>query len=723
MKAAADLHARDAELVEALRKLGFALRSRRMYPTDSPVLQRAMLTASTALRSAVEGREVVLEVLPHELRWQGMSGDHVFEPQEELASRLHRHRISRIRIGESFTTDSLGALLASTLLDPDAMHDTHPLLADQIDGFSGQSLELASLYEEGGEAVDASSLWDQVLDGFVTASHHDAMQWADLGREPVALAELLGWTLDPTQQSGQLSQYSQTDLFGLILEQVAAASQEGAGATVQTITEAVQRIHANVDPEVWLEVLAEPLHVAIRDGAEKVNVDLASVISQALSAGELEDLVGYAVRSRRRATPRLYRFFQAAIGTRPDATSIARNVIRENPQRRAAEFGDAWPGFIEALTGEDVTPYVKADYSAAMDSALGSDAASGLWDDDSIGKRMSELGPDYVRLSMVRVSHALLSRERDDNDYRLLLKGVLRGLDAVLRQKDVELLESIASTLAQNVHDLDRSHTQRQAAQEGLHHLRQPQFMQTMVALLAKGEGGHFHALWRVVDLLGTGCLPYVLDAMAQNPTPAYRHHLARILQQTPELPVELLAERMGDDRLHYVRDLVMVISETGRDEAFGLLEMALAHSDAGVRRVALNGLCRFPAERVEHLLIEALSDAALEVRVAALRGFRDLYADRSQEQLIKYLRLGNLTGANTKLITAAAKALAGLGDQNAIPDLQRLSRRPLLFRQRRMAVALAARESIVAIEKRIDATLRDEPASEQETASETVAA
>ena len=69
------------------------------------------------------------------------------------------------------------------------------------------------------------------------------------------------------------------------------------------------------------------------------------------------------------------------------------------------------------------------------------------------------------------------------------------------------------------------------------------------------------------------------------------------------------------------------------------------------------------------------------------------------------------------------SKALAGLGDQNAIPDLQRLSRRPLLFRQRRMAVALAARESIVAIEKRIDATLRDEPASEQETASETVAA
>lgn len=684
-------------VAEAVKRLALALRARRMYPASSPMLTSALERAAEALNAASGGRRLSLVVRPRELTWTDPGGEERTAREEELARRLHLHGISHLTIARSVDAGAIAALLDAVLLDREELEGAHPLIAGQIPGFEVEALELQHLFNEGGEELDTETVWDRVIQGFSGGT-----SWSALGGDPRQLAAMLEWSMDPETQPEALSAYSQTDVFGLICEQVAIASEEDPEVTVQTILRAVASLFSKIDREAWLEILSDPLPVTLGSGDRAVEVDLTSVIARALSAGQIEEIAGYAVNSRRAGTPRLYRFFQTAIGERDDQAMIANRILSSNPATQTRSFEEAFPGFLQALTGEDASPYVNNDYQTSLDDALSRIPATPLWPAEILRKRAGELSARYTRLAMARVTHALVCREGSDEYYPRMMAALASRLEAVVESANPDLLEAITSTIVRHADDPSRSQIQREAAQEALAHLREPDFIRRVVKLMQESDETRFHALWRVVDHLGPACLPFVLDSMADSPTPAYRGHLARILQQLDELPVDLLSERLCDERAAFVRDLVAVVAEVGGNQVVALLEQALEHGDAGVRRAALVGLARYPAAVSESYFIQALSDPALEVRVAALRGFRGLYADESQGRLLAYLRLPNWTGRNTRVIAAAAKALARVGDVAALADLRRLSRRPWLFRRRRIAVATAAAAAHQAIEQRL---------------------
>jgi hypothetical protein len=304
---------------------------------------------------------------------------------------------------------------------------------------------------------------------------------------------------------------------------------------------------------------------------------------------------------------------------------------------------------------------------------------------------------------MARVTHALLSREHSDDDYPMLMNAMVPRLAAIVRCQNVDLLEEIISTIARHAEGRDRSEVQRQTAVATLKQLREPEFIRSVVELMAGDRDLNFHALWRAIDHLGPACLPYILDSMAEHPTVAHRRQLTRIMQQLESPPVEMLRERLLDSRTAFVRDVVMVIAEVGGPEVLELLESAMTHAGPSVRASAIVGLGQYPAEISEQHLLNALSDPALEVRVAALRGFRQLHADDSQNRLIGYLEFPNRTGRNTRIIAAAAKALARVGDANSLASLRAVGRSPWVFRKRRLAATLAARAAYRAVEQRIE--------------------
>ncbi len=503
------------------------------------------------------------------------------------------------------------------------------------------------------------------------------------------------WALDPERQPAEMAHHSRTDGFTLLVEQIAGRAPH-VESLIETLVETSTSLFDELDPETWIDVLTDPLPVQTDEALAPV--DLTERIASALSSGQVMRLVNYAMSSRSRATPRLYEFLSRVVASRPERSEIANRAV-QLADCSPVELAKAWPELIEVMTGENPSPFLHGDYRATLEDK--SEIGRPPWNSAKVRARLGELDDDSLRVRKARIAHSLLVSNRESRFYENLVVALGSSLETVVRMGELTLLEAILSTLARHASDTDRPDAERQLAYQALLCMQQQELLVLLVRRLAQAGGDGFHTLWRIVKHLGPQLLPELLEALATTRSPSYRHHLLHILRGISQLPLEELGASLDDRRTPYVRDFVWVLAELRRPELAPLLQTAATHADAKVRSEALGGFAFLSDESSELALLEALADTSLEVRVAALRAFRQRFASGSQERLLGYLSLPNWNGENTRPITAAVRALGQIGDEAALPALVPLTRRTWVFRQRRRAVTQAAIGAVQGINQR----------------------
>jgi HEAT repeat protein len=116
-----------------------------------------------------------------------------------------------------------------------------------------------------------------------------------------------------------------------------------------------------------------------------------------------------------------------------------------------------------------------------------------------------------------------------------------------------------------------------------------------------------------------------------------------------------------------------------------------VSHPDVRVRREAVRSLGRLRNEATSKVLLSAVDDTDLDVRLLAIRGLGTAETRVGVPRLRELLRVPNRTGNRTELIRAAAIALGRIGASEALADLRVVARRPWLFRSRRISAYDAA--------------------------------
>lgn len=709
-----------------IRRLAFALRVRRFYPPRSPVFARKLEDCHQALSAAIGQVELQLDILPEQIGWSTGGSEYLRLPEADLAASLHRRLVARLYLGPALAIEALRDLIED-LADPAEPDDTKPnrIIAGGIPGVRADVLDFDALFrQDGSDAMARHEAWNLILSGFSRHTGLAAESWNQLTRDPETLARFFDWALSPDSQPAEMRRHSQPDAFGLMCEHMVSVAVDEPEAVVATLTQAAVSLFDRLDPEAWLEILSDPFPLEFGGEADEGEHDLTASIAHALSDEQVRSLIRYALRTRSRATPRLYRFFDRVLRERTDRERFATETLRQVPRAMTEEFAAAWPQFLKVLMGEDIEPFVNADYEVILDQATAPATAEPVWEMSRIGRRFKELDAEFVRQRKARIAFALLGRETDDDDYALLLEALEEAIPVIMESRDFDLLEAIVSTLARHAVDPHRSESQRQAALEALRWLKQPELMRELARMLADGSA-QFHALWRIVENLGSTCVPALFEALESRGSPAYRTQLARMLRSLPETPWDLLHRGLESTRLTYVRDLLWILAELNEARCRPLFNLALQHSLPEIRRRALAGLIRVPGADTEGVLIAALSDPALEVRIAALRGFLDFHRAGSRHRLHDYLRLPNWNGINNNVIVAAIKALTQIGDESALRPLDALTRPPLLFRHRREPVWKAARQAVQALRQRLQDTaperviaLDSEPEPDQQRAA-----
>ena len=707
----------------ALRDLAFAVQSLQLYPPGSPVVLEAVARAYDKLKPLVHSGRLSLAILPETIHVRGEDVGASSRTVRSLAERLHQRGVSHLHLDTSLQTEALQLLAELLATSPDKLKADGGIKAlskrQHLEGMQLEMLQLEKLYEEDDEGAGDpdAAIWEQILGGYSEEVDLQGIDWESLADDREQLADFLGWLLDDESPPPGITEMSRVQLVRAVCAQVGSAAAELGPDRIEAVTEVFSRFYDKLDKEVWIDLLGQPLPVgpgadaatppgpdldgeerAIRVAATELGAtDLAAGIGATLSRQQVEDLLVYALTSREEESPRIFGLFQNLLEERSER-DLMEQAIREAVEEQTKgdgerkTFEELWPHLNDALQSENLDDYVSTTYRAQLDQLLAEKPLISLWDADRMAARMEELNPMYLMSRKAKVMLDVLQNESDDDDYAALVLELERALPDLIVDGQFIAAEEILKAMATDlVPSSGRTDIQREAARDVLIRFCNQHTLREVVRNLAGKQRTQIDAATRIFSSLGPMAVPALLEALSQERSRPIRVHLVGMLAAIGDQALPEIRKQLRDKRGFFVRNLVWIIGEIGDPRFVPHLGIIANHPDVRVRRETIRSTGKLQHEAAIQVLLSAIEDGDLEVQLLAIRGLGRPGAHGAVERLRELLRLPNLTGNNTDVIRAAAIALGRIGSPAAAPDLKKLTRRPLLFRGRRIQAREAA--------------------------------
>ena len=699
---------------EALRDLAFAVKALQLYPATSPVVREAVSRGHATLLSLLRQNPLSLDVLPDTLHVAGESVEDEARGVRHLAERLHERGVAHLHLDSSLSPASLQRMAELLAMNVEVLHQgggfSGHLEREHHSGLTVEMLRLERLYEdEEDECKDeAVSVWEMLLHGYGDVNELGEIDWEMLASNPEQLDGFLKWLLQGAAEDSALSEFSRVEIVRLVCKNVGEAAAALGQESLEGVTEVLARFYDDLDQELWIDLLTDPLMVGGAETAEGDSggtsagsgkgIDLSQRLASALNREQVEDLMSYALTTRREASPRLFQLLDRVLERRPDRDIMAQ-AIRDAVQRQAQrdgsqrKFEDLWPALGDVLQEENPAPYVDKPYRASLEELLREEVAASLWPIERIQHRMRELEPIYLLQRRAKVILAILEDEGDDDEYHSLATELERSFPEFILQGQYISTEEALGIFARHLDPASgKSVEQRQFAREILLRFCNQHTLREVVRNLAGKPRTQIDAATRIFQSLGPMVIPALLEALSQETSRPIRQHLVRMLSAMGDAALPEIQKNLRDQRWFFVRNLAWIIGEIGEQSFARYLGLIADHEDLRVRREAVKSLAKLGGPKAAETLMDALSDTDDEIQLIAIRGLGHSGVTGPVPRLQAVLRRPNLRGRNTDFIQATAVALGQIGDVDALPALRRLSRTPLLFRTRRLPATEAAR-------------------------------
>ena len=730
---------KDASLADALQNLSFAIKSLQLYPPTSPLVRGAIERCYASLVPLLATSGLTLEVMPRAIR----HGDIEIGPGralvEQLARRLHGHGVARLHLDTRVEAASLQRLAELVAADRRRLEEQGSFDAafneDRPTGIRADFLELERLFD-GDASTSTEDIWEALLDGFRLAENIEEIDWNELAQNLDRLQDFVAWVGDNVDQIAERTGYENVDVFRFVLDRIGGIAASLGTENVNFLVLAVRRIFDQIDPDLLVDLLAEPLEIEapehppetpeaakmslsaflgegqsddplrpeVGDGERRKTIDVTQLIACGLDPEQTEELILHTMRGNEKSSTRLYGLFSRLMEGREERLPVAQRV-GTFLEREIAESGDAgnfldvWPRVSDVLAGEASERFVSSGYEMAMQRLLADDSLGGAWPIDRIGPRVAEMNERFIGQRKALVLIDVLEIEDDDDAYADMateLEGMLR--ESVADDQFGTALHVLRAFRRHAAGDSGRSEAQRQRATEVGRRFYDPSALRE---LLNDSLGRVRHgtdAVSEILDLGGPEIVPPLLDLLADEESRRVRQRLLKILAGLGEPVAETSAQRLGDKRWYVLRNLVLLLGDCGDDARTVQIAPLLRHDDARVRSQVVQAIIKLGGGDSAELLLAATDDENAGVRVLAVHGLGFHRSDDGIEKLRGLLHVSNFKGENTPTIQAAVIALGRLGDKPSEPRLARLSKSPWFYVEQRNPVREAARWAILAV-------------------------
>jgi HEAT repeat protein len=193
-----------------------------------------------------------------------------------------------------------------------------------------------------------------------------------------------------------------------------------------------------------------------------------------------------------------------------------------------------------------------------------------------------------------------------------------------------------------------------------------------------------FQDISALIGKIGAPFVEPLMNRLADEANISIRRFYMDCLMKTGEAARDAALARLGDSRWYFVRNLLILLCAMNDFSVVPSIRKLKKHPHAKVRQEVLRALIHFDDPEADQLLLQDMDNKDWEVRLNAIKLAEKSRSPEITKRLLSFLDKYRLANFQLELKIAAIKALAEIGNPDAIPALAQLLRSRKFFHPRK---------------------------------------
>jgi HEAT repeats/PBS lyase HEAT-like repeat len=690
-----------ARLTDFARAFKAAARSVVLYPSGHPAI-----TATLARMVQLTARETLpaplrISVLLDTLLLDDRAPTRPDAAIGELAVILHSHVIGEMLVHPGSDVDNWRTFLLLLGRSPDEVR-TEGGIARLWTTMTGRYIELrevdyAEVLRERDTGEEAA--WETVIANCLQGDHltEEAIRLLlAASGDPDKLAALIT-DLDTKAKSAGRGIGGRTSalirLLKGIVEAVTGSNPDELEPVMQNLGTAV----AQLTPEMMVALLT---HVG---GPKAEGGDVVSAVVDRMSE---QSIVGFVARNAMQedsSIDRVAQAFQTLVqdsDKRERLLTLAHDEAATSPLGQTAGFEDVWNKVAQkVMTSYSDKPFVSDEYARELSiSSTPAIEVDQIHDDppERMARWLDSVATTELRKLDLTLVLDLLRIEEEPDDWAEMMRPVVALLNDLFLVGDFEAAEALLDALVSQTQP-DREVSRRQTAVSAVDTLVTGPMMRHINAHLSSLDDGQFARVKTMCVSLGEVLIRPLAETLSAEDRRRPRERLTTILIAFGAIG-RLEVERLkGSANAAVRRTAVYLLREFGGHDALPDLAELLDDHEPGVQRQAVRAILNIGTEQAYQILEQALASGTPRSREAIMQAVGSLRDERAGPLFVYILGHVDHRGTLGWVYARAIESLGALRDPDGVAALKEALYRGEWWAPRRTATLRSAAAAALA--------------------------
>jgi HEAT repeat protein len=333
---------------------------------------------------------------------------------------------------------------------------------------------------------------------------------------------------------------------------------------------------------------------------------------------------------------------------------------------------------------QQLTPASSEDAAGeeGAESPIGGDARGNIAETGWDGS-LEELLTDQLSLEQIV---AQLPQEESDRRFTLLLNKLTSLFLPPLAENDLPGLLAAFQVLARVIGNQQLGKQRRKETLQALLRLSTPEVLAFLIDVLCTRDRPKAirEKIMRILVFLQDRTVAPLMERLSAEKNAQARKLLAETLVRQGLVAVPQLLPSLQDERWYVVRNTVAILGQIGDTRTVTHLRPLLWHGDLRIAREAARAMIRIGGPQAAKALVQLLQEGPEELYPQAILALGAMKDAAAVPCLMKIVKKRDLMMKGVDLKVGAIKALGRIGSPEAIPFLERLARRRVLWQRAR---------------------------------------
>jgi len=664
-----------ARLVDFARACKAAARAVVLYPAGHPAITATLGRIVQITSPASLARSLKITVMPDALLLDDMALTRPESAVTELAVLLHAHLIGELLVHAGGDEDAWRAFLLLLARSPESIRADGGITRVWTT-MAGRHVELREIdYAEVlRERVDGeAALWERVIANCLQGAtfeldEEQIRQLLEIAADIDRLSELMAAVEARAGAERGLEMKSAALLRMLrdIVEAVSKSDPQRLEPVLRNMAGAVGQL----SPETLMGLLAER-------GDHDEGPRLMNAVMSRMTDRTIARFVARNVIAETTATDRLAEVFQTLVRDgeeRPRLLALAREDVAASPLGSTDGFEAVWDKVAEKLlTSYSDKPFVSDEYARELSGARTNAIEVERVNDDPperISAWLGTVATSALRALDLTLLLDLLCIEEHDARWGEMMVPVVRLLEDLLLVGDFEATRQLVDALVAETSGAG-STERRQHATTAIDMLIAGPMMRHISTHLAMVDDVQFELVKAMCVGLGEVLVRPLAETLSVEERPRTRNRLTSILLAFGAVGQRTVERLKSSPNAAVRRTAIHLMREFGGREALPDLRDLIDDTEPQVQREAVRAILNIGTEDAYRILEQALAGGTARSRDAIMHALSIVRDERAAPLFAYILRHIDHRGPLAAIHVRAIESLGALRDPEAIPPLK----------------------------------------------------